>query len=257
MFSPEAIKRADRHIAEYRSRYDIDLYIETITELPEADAALLRSMKYREQTRKLRQVAEDRAEAAGVNGIYILVTTQPSNTVIVGWPAAREREDLPLEKGGGLSSWKRENELRKPFAKMLTANHNDNSEALDALVSHFLKAVRSRETPPPSPLETGPAAVFVVAMLAGWLALTVLRGAVARNQAAVTNEPVGTLYQPAILGSMFGVPAGFWIYDRLYRCEQPTALAAAREATLPPGSPSTPVIPGPPSYPENTMESIV
>ena len=236
LFSPAAVEQADRRIEDVREQYGIDLYVETMEELPGADASRLLKMKSRDRSRFLRETAQQRAEAAGVDGIYLLVTTNPSNTVLVGWPERRESEDLPLEKGGGLSTWKREHELRRPFAKRLTSDPDGN---LKALIDHFRKAVHSRETPPPSPLETVPATILVAGMVGGWILLSLLRRATARRQAAVGGEQVHPLYHPGMLGSMFGVPAGFWVYDRLFRVERPPvpATVAVVEAPLPPVSP--------------------
>jgi hypothetical protein len=117
--------------------------------------------------------------------------------------------------------------MRKPFAARLA---EDPDGALLRLVDHFRIVVKERVSPPPSSLETAPAAILVGVMIGAWVLLFLLRRAVARRQAAATGEPCPRLYQPAMLGSLFGVPAGFWIYDRLFRAERPTTGAPVAEA---------------------------
>jgi hypothetical protein len=238
LFGPEAVKRAEQLISGIRDEYHIDLRIDTLTELPGADPSKLRSMSNRQRAKFLREIAQQRADDEGVNGIYVLVTTQPRNVVLIGWPELREVErgllelrPIPLEKGGGLSKTKRESRMRVPFAREIASNPDD---ALLRLVDHFRMALKDRETPPPSPLETVPALILVGILVGAWVLLRILRGAVARRQTSALGEPCPRLYQPAMLGSLFGVPAGFWIYDRLFRSERPPAGSAIGMATAPP-----------------------
>jgi hypothetical protein len=205
-------------------------------ELPGTDANALSKINPRQRARLFRQVAEDRADDAGVNGIYVLVTTNPRNVVLVGWPAWRELEDRPLEDGGGLSSTKREKKMRIPFAREVGG---DPDGALLRLVDHFRMALKERVSPPPSPLETVPAAIVIGVLIGAWVLLSLIRRAVARRQAAATGEPCRPLYHPAMLGSLFGLPAGFWIYDRLFRSERPPVAKGDAEppAPLPPEAP--------------------
>jgi hypothetical protein len=121
--------------------------------------------------------------------------------------------------------------MRRPFVAKL---ENDPDGALLRLVDHFRMVVKERVAPPPSPLETGPAAILIGVMIGVWILLMVLHRAVARRQAVASGEPCRPLYQPAMLGSLFGVPAGFWVYDRLFRRERPPAETAVEE---PPAAP--------------------
>ncbi len=231
LFGPQAVERANQRIATIREEYHIDLYIDTLQELPDVDTAKFLSMRSRERAKVYQNVAEERADEAGVDGIYVLVTTNPGNIVLVGWPGRRNSEDLPLEKGGGLSYTKRDTRMRKPFVRELG---KDPDGALLRLVDHFSAVVQERVSPPPSPLETMGAAIIVGALVAAWVLRLLLRRAVAHRQPAATGEPCRPIYQPAMLGSLFGVPAGFWIYDRLFRCERPAPGEHVVEAHEPP-----------------------
>ncbi len=231
LFSPQAVERANQRIATIQKDYHIGLYVDTLTELPDIDPAKFRSMGTRQRDRLYHDIAEERADAEGIDGIYVLVTTNPGNVVLVGWPGRRDVENIPLEQGGGLSYTKRETRMRKPFARELG---KDPDGALLRLVDHFSVVVQERISPPPSPLETLGAAIVVGVLVGAWVLLFLLRRAIARRQAAASGEPCRPIYQPAMLGSLFGVPAGFWIYDRLFRGERPSAAEHVAEPPEPP-----------------------
>jgi hypothetical protein len=235
LFSPQAVERANKRISAIRQEYHIDLCIDALTELPDVDPAKIRPMGSRERDRLYRGIAEERADEAGVDGIYVLVTTNPGNVVLVGWPGRRNSEDVPLEEGGGLSYTKRDTRMRKPFVRELGQDHD---QALLRLVDHFSVVVQERISPPPSPLETMEAVTVVGVLVGVWVLLFLLRRAVARRQAATTGEPCRPIYQPAMLGSLFGVPAAFWIYDRLFRSERPAHGVHVEEAIEPPHEPT-------------------
>jgi hypothetical protein len=257
LFSPAAVERANLLVAAIREQYGIDLVVDTIEELPGQSEATFRSMRTSAMRRLYHDVALDRADNEGVDGIYFLVTTKPRYVVVVGWPPARrESEDLPLDQGGGLSTTKRETKMRQPFVRELG---DDPDAALLRLVYHFRAAVKERLPPPPSPLGTFQAAILVGVMFGAWVALMLLQRAVARRQATATGEPCRSLYQPAMLGSLFGVPAGFWIYDRLFRSERPPAGTAVvvEPLTSPEKPPVTEESPAPVEVAEgaNSVES--
>jgi hypothetical protein len=244
LFSAAAVERANRLLGEVREKYDIDLYLDTFKELPGAYAEQFRQLKTREKARFFRDTAQKLADEEGVDGLYVLVTTDPRNVVLVGWPERREDETRLLEKRGGFSSTKR-NELRRRFAREIA---EDPDHALSVLVDRFRIYVESRVQRAPSPLGTIQAALVVGSALGLWVLLSLLRRARALREAGATHEPVRGLYQPALLASLFGVPAGFWVYDRLFRLERPTAPLGplppihAALAEEPPESPSTGVI---------------
>jgi hypothetical protein len=238
LFTPKVVERANQLLAGVREQYGIDLCVDTFKEMPGIDPENLRTMRSRDRARTLRQFAEQRADDAHVDGIYVLVSTAPRNTILIGWPDRREGERLFVEDGGGLSTFKREDRLRKPFARELGDNPD---RALLLLVDHFREAVRSRsrDAAPPSPLETLPALVVVGGLFGLWVLLSLLRRWRARKEAALTGAPPGPIYQPAMLGSLFGVPAGYWVYDRLFRLERPRPSAPPAEL-VPPVPPHTP-----------------
>jgi hypothetical protein len=230
LFSPAAVERANKNLAEIHDQYHIDLVIDTFTELPGAGDARLKALKSsREKNKFLDATARDRAEHEGVDGLYLLVLTDPSVAVLVGYPSRRESERLPLDQGGGFSWTKRDEHLLGPFRRGLRPG-GDHDSALRVLVEHFRKAIDSRVAVEPSPLPILPAAAVVGGLVGLWVLLSLVRRMAARRD----SGPPPSIYQPAMLGSLFGIPAGFWIYDRLFQLERARTPPAEEHAKSPP-----------------------
>lgn len=204
LFGKEAIDRVAQVVADLRKDNKVDLCIETMKEAPGLPSEKHRKMKMKEVLTALRYAAQDRAEQLGVHGLYVMITTDPKHATVVGWPADWERR----EEG---SKHKRE-QLHKALAKMVLTRNPD--ETLWRAVEQYRASVRAPARP--SPLQTLPAVAVAGGLLGAWLLLRLLR---ARS---LDRRPI---YQPAMLGSIFGVPAGFWINDRLFQAERPVAVA--------------------------------
>jgi uncharacterized membrane protein YgcG len=78
VFSPEAVKKANAEIREIMRKYAKDLLFETFPSVPEAQKEKVKSMSREERAKFFETWAKERAEAAVVNGVYILVCTDPS-----------------------------------------------------------------------------------------------------------------------------------------------------------------------------------
>ena len=65
--------------------------------------------------------------------------------------------------------------------------------------------------------------------LALWLLLRLIRRKI-RAGSVNQREPKGR-ETAALLGAMFGFPAGLWIYDKLYPCSRPAAPAKEGEGS--------------------------
>jgi hypothetical protein len=214
LFSPAAVTKANRLLKEVADRYGIQLRVETLAKLPPKNAESFSGLTHRgERVRFLEKLAEERADEQDVDGLFVLVTTEPPSVSLVACPLRRYDHFRSLEEGGGLSPTTR-TELRKPFVKELQADPN---RALLALVDHFRLAVAQRVQVDPAPLPPVPALLLVGGLLAAWLLLSLLRRLLPDP---ATGRPPD-LYRPAVLTSLFGTPAGFWVYDRLFRLERP------------------------------------
>ena len=120
-FSAEAVKKANKAIREIARKYERDLLIETVASPPGDEAQRVKRLSREEQSKYIRNWAIDRAEAAVVNGIYILVCKEPARIEIVITPKAKAGFGKePFEK------------LREELLKGFRDKHYD--EALDKTV---------------------------------------------------------------------------------------------------------------------------
>jgi hypothetical protein len=219
LFSPAARRRATAEIEAIREKYRVDLVIETTKESPpESEREKHAWWKARERGRVLLQWANDRAEELEVDGIYIVIfngsTAARRDVRVVGWPAEWEVK---------VSAVKRE-QLRKQLAREL---RDDPDRALLSAIDTFRAQMELIRTPDPSPLPVWPALIVVGSLVGVWLLLVLVRSRLARR---ADGGPAPPLYQPAMMGALFGVPAAFWVHDQLFRFippESPNELAPA------------------------------
>jgi hypothetical protein len=224
LFQKAAIERVEHIVAEIRESFEIDFVIETAKQPPNLDPDKLKGLHGRAPYVELSKAARARADDLGVRGVYVLITTDPHHVTVIGWPRYMELRDE-------ISNYKRE-ELRKAFANI----RKDKANANDVLV-RTVEQYRAMLGAPhrPSPLQLWPAMVVVASVVLFWLVLILGRY---RRTAPERPEPI---YQPAMLGSLFGVPAGFWVHDRLFQAERPktqTVLQPIAVVSPPPKAPA-------------------
>jgi hypothetical protein len=225
LFGKGAVAEANREIAEIRKRFDVDLVIETLTEMPPENDEVKRAwIKWPARNRQLHDWAQARAEKMDINGLYAVIFHGPTSAQrdvrVVGWPVHWEFEDR-------VSDVKREL-LRKKLARELSKNPD---RALLEMVSLFyLQMVRLKE-PDPSPLRTGVALIVIGSLVGAGLLLAGLRSRLARK--AAQGGPPEPLFQPATLGALCGVPAAFWVHDQLFRVSPPESPIDELPADLP------------------------
>jgi hypothetical protein len=217
LFKPETIAKAREQIREIRDTLHQDLSIETVPSLPPADQQRVHGMSSREQARYFDQWARERAAAAGVDGVYILICNDPRlrHVHVIVWPEsrdatfpARDRERLRREMARDLG--------REPDRTLLHA------------VSEVRAAIQARQ-PVDAPSTSSAWAVggVIVAFLIFWVILGLWRAKLSARDKAVPDASVsdGAAFKPGLLGGMFGAVAGHWIYDRLFRGGQPEAAS--------------------------------
>ena len=79
-------------------------------------------------------------------------------------------------------------------------------------------------------------------------ALSVPGEAWAPQTAVMTSgRQTAPLYQPALMGALFGVPAAFWVHDQLFRVIPPEAPVSEPPPDLPVEQPPEPPAETPPS----------
>ncbi len=80
-FKPETVKEADRVIDAIRRDHAKDLLVETLPAIPDDKKAAYEKAKdnKEERARFFAEWARERARAAKVNGVYVLITRQPGH----------------------------------------------------------------------------------------------------------------------------------------------------------------------------------
>lgn len=213
LFSPAAVARVEEVAKDLRENFDLDLCVMTVKE-PAAEFAekIRATKKSRETTALLRKAAQDAAWDKKVRGVFALVTLEPKEVTVVGWPGNLEND------------WRVKSYKRAELAKALRSLRLDKDAQADrdrALVA----AAEGYRNLLGDPQRRSPVTTLLALAVAGsvfgfWLVVGFLR----RRVAGPGGAPA--IYRPAMLGSMFGVPAGFWIHDRLFQAERPAPAAA-------------------------------
>jgi phosphatidylserine decarboxylase len=206
LFSPATIAEANRQIDEIRRALGVRLFVDTVKEAPEAERKRFRFLWSRQVNQLLAQQAEKRAQETGVPGIYIVICLKPKDVHVITWPAD---EDL------GFSAHDCE-ALRREFVHFLRQESPDKTllaaiaKVRGTLEANRIGAGRSRTSE-----------FLVVGLIAGLLALSAvlyLARRQVRRSAGESPESAGQPdFQAARWGSMFGMPAALWAYDRLFR----------------------------------------
>jgi hypothetical protein len=248
MFSKKAVERATQQIRSLRDAYKIDLVIETTKDMPaESEEERKAWWKTRARNETMNRWATNRAADLRDNqrfdGIYIVIVDGgfgKRDVRVVGMPASRSAE----------VSWVKREHLRKLLLKGVFKASEDRDRALREVVETFRAQMHQIKQADPSPLSIE-AAVFVVGVgVVVWMVLMIVRWRMNIRSTPTDPEPVA-IYQPAMLGTLFGVPAAFWVNDELFRVippEVPPVDSSESDSfTLPPDDapPSDNIMPAP------------
>jgi uncharacterized membrane protein YgcG len=82
-FSADTVKKANHEIREIARKFDKDFLIETVSTVPADQAERVKMMSAEDRERFFENWANDRAEAAVVNGMYLLVCKDPAHLHLV------------------------------------------------------------------------------------------------------------------------------------------------------------------------------
>jgi uncharacterized membrane protein YgcG len=88
-FSEEAIKKANKQIKDIARNAEKDLLIETVLNVPGDQAERVKNMSREDRQKFFKNWAQDRADAAVVNGVYILVCRDPTYLEVIVTAKAR------------------------------------------------------------------------------------------------------------------------------------------------------------------------
>jgi uncharacterized protein len=239
LFKPDTLTRAREQIQEIRDTLHRDVSIETVPAVPPADQKRVHGMGSRELAHYFDKWAKERAAAAGVDGVYILICTDPRHVQVIVWPDSRDATFPARDR----------EKVRKELASQLG---KEADMALLHAVAEARATIQARqpvESPATSPAWTVVSVILAIVIL--WLILGLWRAKLAARDNAM---PVGGVsgnaaFLPGLLGGMFGAVAGYWVYDRLFhggprvKTESPPAPGETNVASNPTlnGNESAPV----------------
>jgi uncharacterized protein len=98
-FSSDTIAKANRDIAEIQKKYHKDLVVDTVAMLPADKVEAFKAMRERDKAKFWQQWAIDRAKAARVKGIYVLICKNPGHVQVeVGDETAKNVFRVPNDR---------------------------------------------------------------------------------------------------------------------------------------------------------------
>jgi hypothetical protein len=208
LFRADAIVQAELQIDDIRRTYGRNLFVDTVKSTAPHEQKWFRFLATRQVNRILEQQAQKRAAETGLDGIYVVICNDPKDVHVVVRPA----DDPAFTPHDA-------NTLRLTIVRRLQDSGPD--LALLALIRQVQSILQAHATRGQS---TSVVNEFVLASLLGgvvglWLLLCLIRFKMRARHASDSIEQSAeerARRGPALLGAMFGFPAGHWLYDKLY-----------------------------------------
>jgi hypothetical protein len=234
LFTPDAVKKAEHGIAEIRTNYHIDLSVDTVRALPPSDHKWLYFWDRRQRNRFLENWARERARAAGVDGVFIQICTRPRDVRVVVWPP---------ESGQKFTEADCERVRSFLVRRLQTGSPDEALLATVAKVSDLLEARATGQDDESLSASTVVVGALVAGLFGAWGALRLVRLRLRRAapDGGTREKAERAAERPARLAALFGTPAAFWLYDKLFLKLPPAPGAAplfdepAAAAELPEG----------------------
>jgi hypothetical protein len=202
VFHADAIARAEQGVADIRRTFDRNLFVQTVASVTPQQRHWFPFLRTPQVNRMLEEQARQFADKSDVPGIYVVICRHPRDVHVIVWPndeAGFNRHEAEA--------------LRRMLARRLPDNAD---AALLAAVDQVRDTLQDHAKNGSSSIVND---VVLVAVLGGgfllWFLLALVRLKMRARQSAMPSEEE-TRLRPALLGSLFGCPAGFWIYDKLY-----------------------------------------
>ncbi len=224
LFRPEIAARADALISDLRQKYTFDVRVETL-ELPAAERKKIAAMPGVKQKGKyFEDLGKERAEKADVNGLYILICTNPRYVHVTAHPASaaaffsykdRERLEQSLRTATVAKGRHDAAEIAVGFAWRARPASGPDQALLDTLKR--LKTTLEERAEDPNAVRPWTIGMILAGGVGCWFLLTLLQQRMAeRAPDAGILGPMDPDRRPALLAAQFGSPAGHWISDRLF-----------------------------------------
>ena len=205
-FSPQTIETARERIRQIRREYHCAVVVDTVASALPGDAKPRNRWWSRGPAPKINvdEWALRRAQALGVEGIYILICREPQHVSVVVWPERFEADLGPKQRLG----------LERLLIRQLKTTPDD---TLLTALDHIHVALRARHEPTPPTADLWLLGVLLVGGVGSWVVLALVRLRLRKPQPfSFTGEPQTLGPTTGLLAGMFGTPAAYWITDRLF-----------------------------------------
>jgi uncharacterized protein len=212
LFRADTVREADQLLREMHDIYHRDVVVETFKELPVSPDELkkARAMDRSASYAYFHKWANERRQAEGIDGIYIVYCQDPSG---MGIAAAADLEERLFTERDQAELYKKLNPT--DLAVQIKWLHRDRNE-------HLLSGLRFIDATLRKRTEEGAFNWWLVlwvllGALGLWLALGLLRARAGKPQpVGGTGEPGRGGVMGGLLGGLFGASAGWWIYNTLF-----------------------------------------
>jgi hypothetical protein len=229
LFHMGASARAEAQIEDIRRTFEHNLFVRTVASAAPNERKRFWFLRTPQVNRILEDQARKIAGEAGTDGIYVVICQKPRSVHVI----VRPGDD-------SLFSHHDAESLRRSVARRLHEGGAD--DALLALVEQVRAMLQGNVTRGPS---TSVLNEFALAGVLGggfalWLVLSIVRFKLRAAHPTEDDAAEQVWRRPALLGAMFGFPAGLWIYDKLYPCPSgaPAPLCEPEPPPPPEGEPA-------------------
>jgi uncharacterized protein len=224
LFKAETVKKANAAVREIKNRYHKDLLIETFQTVPADKVEEVKKMDRAARDQFFEEWMRERARAAEVDGIYVLITREPGHVHVGVGPKTREKAFTTSDRkklSDLLVARFREKEFDRGLLAAVTfVNDTLRSHVGTAAapVSRPARSTADERLPQTSPL-VGWICIGLVALVVAWVVIALIRaisgGAGAPGGSGAPGFGGGG-FMTGLLGGLFGAMAGSWLYDRFF-----------------------------------------
>lgn len=241
-FTAETIKEANEIISAIKQKHKLDLLVETVKEPPEDRKAAFTG---RDKGKAFHEWARERARAARVQGVYILICKDPGRIQVeVG--DRTQKKAFTLANREELRKIMRENFEKKEFDKGLIAGvQYVQKKMADNLGKSAVPAPRqsSGETAGTAAADgrsageragwsniAGLICIGAVVVLGLWLIIGLIRSFTGGGGGSSGGGGGGFL--TSLLGGLFGAAAGMWLYNHFFGGGASSAHAGSADSGM-------------------------
>ncbi len=224
-FSDAAKKEANKKIAEIDQQYKKELVIESFAEIPEEIKKGVDLTDKAAMNRMFEQWTVKEAKQQRVNGIYILLSRDPSHLqIVVGNDTQKhaftlkDRDNLASLMLGKLRAKQNDEALLEgvKYVASTMSLHASQNKVTGLSTANPAAASRTQASEPA--FQWGWILTIVLGLGAVWVVFGILRSFMGRGAAGAPGMMPGMgggggMFG-SLLGGMFGAAAGMWLYDQ-------------------------------------------